>query len=304
MELYTEDQLKIEIDKLLENKNNTIKDDKLKNMKDKKVLVISGGSLKGISALGALKALEDLKCLTSIEEYAGTSIGAIISLLLCINYNIDEIYNFVLLLDFSKIQKIEMTSILTRYGMDSGEKIEKIIEKLLCNKNFAKTVTFLELYNQTKKTLTLTATCVNDKEVKYLSHKTTPNLSVLKAVRMSISIPIYFVPVEHEGKYYIDGGCIDNYPINIYKNRLNDVIGIYLASKKESKNITNVESYMSNMISSLFQGVTSNSIKSFEDYTFKIECENKSIINMDIDNKKKQILFTNGYNTVIDKLSI
>ena len=49
-------------------------------------IIISGGASKGIAALGSLQALIDRKLLDNVKRYIGTSIGSIISYLICIEY--------------------------------------------------------------------------------------------------------------------------------------------------------------------------------------------------------------------------
>ena len=56
-------------------------------------LVMSGGGLKGIPMLGSLQYLIDMKHIEikNIKKYVGTSIGAIINVLLIIGYEPKEI---------------------------------------------------------------------------------------------------------------------------------------------------------------------------------------------------------------------
>ncbi len=49
--------------------------------------------------------------------------------------------------------------------------------------------------------------------IEYFNADKTPDMEVATAVRISVSIPYFFKPVEHNGHLYIDGGCLDNFPI-------------------------------------------------------------------------------------------
>jgi len=51
------------------------------------------------------------------------------------------------------------------------------------------------------------------KGVRYFDYTNQPNLSVVTAIRMSISYPGYFTAVRYQGDYYVDGGMLDNVPI-------------------------------------------------------------------------------------------
>ena len=43
--------------------------------------------------------------------------------------------------------------------------------------------------------------------------KTEPDMPIRLALRMSMSIPAFFTAVPYQGRTYIDGGVVDNYPI-------------------------------------------------------------------------------------------
>ena len=55
-------------------------------------LLISGGGIYGIMILGIIKYLQEYNILDNIKKYLGTSVGAIICLLLNIKYYINYIY--------------------------------------------------------------------------------------------------------------------------------------------------------------------------------------------------------------------
>jgi predicted acylesterase/phospholipase RssA len=48
----------------------------------------------------------------------------------------------------------------------------------------------------------------------YFSNKTTPQMEVKEAVILSCAIPLLFSPCSFNGEKYIDGGIIDNFPVN------------------------------------------------------------------------------------------
>ena len=65
---------------------------------------MSGGSVRGISQIGAIKELIDkqLLDLKKIEGIAGSSAGSLLGLLLILDFNIEEIWNFIYCLDMKK----------------------------------------------------------------------------------------------------------------------------------------------------------------------------------------------------------
>ena len=52
-----------------------------------------------------------------------------------------------------------------------------------------------------------------------ISHKTHPNLSVIKGISMTTAYPFIFCPVIEDGNCYVDGGILNNFPIvDCYNN--------------------------------------------------------------------------------------
>lgn len=284
---YIDEQINILIDK----PNNI---NKLKT-----VLIFSGGGLKGIAHVGCLKALKELNKLDNIKTIAGSSIGAIVGFLYNIGYSPEELYEFMMLFDLNKIKSVDPNRFFNEFGIDNGKKIDTIITKMALSKNIDKDITFKDLYKQTNITLIITATCVNDKQIYYFSHKTAPKMSVILAIRMSSALPIYFVPIMYKNKLYIDGGCIDNFPIHLFKNDLDTVIGLYLAETRDFiKNIYNIEEYLINLINCLFEGVTHNNFKGFEHVTIIIKMPGINMLNLDLSENKKNEIYSYGYNAV------
>jgi len=285
----------------------TIDQSKINFNKDikKTKLVMSGGGVKGICHIGALYALEQLGILKNIITYVGSSVGAMVSVFLYIGYDIMDIYKMIELIDFSKIKEIIFENLLTQYGLDNGNKITIVFNKMFVAKNINPNITFKDMHVCNKKTLIITATCVNDKKVYYFSHETSPDMPIIIALRMSISIPLYFTPVLYKGNLYIDGGCIDNYPIHLFNNSLNkncmdEVIGLCISNIKNTSNdINNIEEYVYHTIQCLMEGHTINSIKGYEYCSIKIESTDVSSVDFTLDKIAKQKLFDNGYNTAM-----
>lgn len=272
--------------------------------KEKTTLILSGGGVKGIAHIGALKALEEKNILKNIKNFAGTSIGGLIAALFVIGYTPDEMYSFIELFDARKMRSINPNGFFDKFGLDEGIKFMIILEKLFEAKSIPLATTFKQLFQMTNIKLIITAVCLNDKQVYYLSHTSFPDMPVILGIRMTTSFPFWFVPVKYKGKLYVDGGCIDNYPIQLFSNNLDSVIGIYLCESKEIiKTIDNTEDFVFSLLKCFLEGVTCNSVKGFEKMTIKISLSRVSIINLDINNEIKKKLFDDGYVAVMNHLS-
>lgn len=305
-QIISEDSLEKELDDIFDSINDIKHYDKRicyldKNVKRTK-LVLSGGGVKLMAFIGALTALNDMGILEHITTIAATSAGAIIAFLLSIGYTIDELFDVITLLDFKKLKLLEFHRLLTEFGLDDGKRMEFLVHSLMAAKNIDINISFRKLYEMTGKTLIMTATCVNDKKIHYFSHKTAPDMSILTALRMTISVPIFFTPVLYKGKYYIDGGCIDNFPIHLFDDNLDDVIGIYLdTDRNDATNITNIEEYLCHTIFSFLEGHKIGSLLGVEKYIIQISFKNIGFIDFNIDKTTKQLIYDKSYDTVMSR---
>jgi NTE family protein len=244
-----------------------------KNKKD--ILILSGGAIKGVAQLGALFCLEKKNILQHINTFACTSIGSGIGLFMIIGYKPLEIFKFMKLLKIEKISKLDPLNIITEFGLDDGSRFILVVEKLLQAKNLSKDITFKELYRKTKINYIVTGSCLNDRKIYYFSHTNYPNMKVLEAIRISIAVPILISPHKFESKLFVDGGCIDNYPIHLFEKEIHRVIGIYVSDhRKYINSIEHLEDYLKSSVQCLFEGVTYTCTRGYEDQTIYIKCKN------------------------------
>lgn len=290
----------------LENINTNI-DSKINSLlektskKEKKILVLSGGGIKGIAHIGALKALENMKILQNIKIFVGNSIGGLVSSMYVVGYTIDELYDFIETFNLKKFRStnLDPSNIFTKFGIDSGDRFVIILKKMIEAKNLNPEITFKELYEKTKLKIILVGSCLNDKTAHYFSHESHPDMPLWIGIRITTSVPIWFMPVEYKNKIYVDGGCIDNYPIGLFQNDLDSVIGLYLSEHREYiKNIPNTEEFLMALIQTLQEGVTCKSIMGYEKYTVLILVQQIIFTNLDITLKIKKQLFSAGYTAV------
>lgn len=259
-------------------------------------LVLSGGGIKGIVHLGVLKMLEETGIINGIKNFAGTSVGGLICMLYVIGYTSVELWEFINSFNLEKLKSLKPETLFEEYGLDSGKKIHLLLKGLLKNKGFTDKTTMLDLYLRTGISLTLTVTCVNDKKACYISHTTFPNICLLDAARMTMSIPVYYTPVLYKNKYYIDGGCIDNFPIKLYKDNLSRVIGVYIRDrKKETSSIEGLEGYLRETIMCLLEGHSINNIEGYEEFSIIVDTYRISSMDLSISPEKKLKLFNDGY---------
>lgn len=269
---------------------------------NKKILVVAGGGIRGMYYIGALHSLYEMGFFNSFETYAGASIGALLLFLINIGFIPSEMLEYVKKINLSKLKSINLVNFFDTFGVDSGIKIISLIKKLMSIKKIKHNITFKELYDMTNKKLIVSVTNLNKKCAEYLSYETHPNLQVIQAIRMSISIPFLFEPVVFNGDYYIDGGCIDNFPIELFKNEKDKLIGIYsiphnITTRRE---ISSIYEYVEQAIHSIYFGFYIN--YSHQDYDLIKIPNDLNINNFDITNDEKITMFNFGCKIAYDFL--
>ncbi len=202
-------------------------------------LVFSGGGVRGIVYLGALELLDQFRIVDNIERVAGTSAGAITAAMLSFRLSIPETKEKFLSLDFTKIPQIETKKgrrrllripeeessrrFLKQYGWYSSEYFYHWIQGMIaeqCGGN--PRATFADFRKREFRDLYIVATNVSRQRAEIFSLDHTPDVAVADAVRMSMSIPVFFESLRFDGKklgsgdYYVDGGLYDNFPVHLF----------------------------------------------------------------------------------------
>jgi predicted acylesterase/phospholipase RssA len=292
---------KINDNKINENKINENKVNENKVNEKYNTLVCSGGGMKGFALIGALEYLHEHKYLQNINTFAGTSIGGIVSSLMIVGYEPSELFKVLSKIKLFKMKNQNVYNIINAFGIDDGRKLEIVLKKLLTYKKIDPDITLKELFDKTNKKIILTTTCINDKSVKYLSYENYPSIKLITALRMSSAIPFYFTPVLYDNKYFIDGGCIDEYPMHLFDDneQIKSTLGIYLTSQTSESKIENAEDFFSGTIKSILEGVVFNSKRPYKNNTIDIELSYSDVgfMNYNLDVVAMKHIHKIGYDT-------
>ncbi|GGE54709.1 patatin-like phospholipase family protein [Priestia taiwanensis] len=204
-------------------------------------LVFEGGGIKGIGYVGALEYIENKQnILPNIQRFGGTSVGAVTALILGLGYSISELKEKLEKIQFEEFKdddswiiKDAFRLLVSGYGRYKGDKFLEWIRKDIIHPKVAEwmekgimeegrqnsDLTFEELVQITGKAVYFQGTNVSTRQSVTFSHESTPTMSVAEAVRISMSIPLFFEPVVWRGNYYVDGGVLNNYPIRLFDQK-------------------------------------------------------------------------------------
>jgi NTE family protein len=185
-------------------------------------LVFEGGGVKGIAYLGALQVLEKKGILPQITRVGGTSVGAINALLLALGYTYTEQRIILWEMDFNDFLDDtwiipNINRVLTRYGWYKGESFRNWISKLIKDKMGTVNATFQDLKEAKKPDLYVYGTNLSTRFSEVFSRELTPTRPIADAVRISMSLPVFFQSISNNrNDIFTDGGLLNNYPIKLF----------------------------------------------------------------------------------------
>ena len=190
-------------------------------------LVFEGGGVKGIAYVGAMQVMEEKGILQNIERVGGTSAGAINAVLVGLNYSPDECLKILNRMNFEKFLDDDFglvrdtVRLFKEYGWYKGDYFRGWIAKLIEKKTGNPDATFKQVMEQKEgegfRDMYFMGTNLSTHFAEIFSHERTPRTCVADAVRISMSIPLFFASRRSpRGDVYVDGGLLDNYPIKLF----------------------------------------------------------------------------------------
>lgn len=222
-------------------------------------LVLSGGAARGLAHIGVLKALEEQG--VRIDAIAGTSMGAVVGGLYASGYSVEELEKLATTLDWQQAlsdapprkdvpfrrkqddrdflvkQKLSFRddgSLGLPLGVIQGQNLALLLESKLAHT--ADTRDFDKLPIPFRAVATDIAS--GEKVVFRRGH-------LPQVIRASMSIPAVFAPVELDGRLLVDGGMVDNIPLDVAREMGVDLaivvdIGTPLRDRKQLATVVDV----------------------------------------------------------------
>ena len=178
-------------------------------MKSFDTLVLSGASTSGICFLGKLFNMSIVENpFENVTNFAGVSIGSVISLLMLIGYSPQEIahrlYIATIWPNFANFFQIFVGKGLYKFDLFK-EELSKMIREKFQNQ--------LPTFAQLSRNFLCCSYNMSKRELCYFDTKRTPQMCVLTALLCSCAIPFIFEPFYYNDELYIDGGIVNNFPI-------------------------------------------------------------------------------------------
>ena len=202
----------------------------------KVALVLSGGGAKGFAHIGVIKVLEEEGI--PIDIIVGTSIGSLIGGIYSIGYSADSLEKIVRSQDWEQVLSDDVSRLyLSRYDQMmkqrylfslpfNSEKKLSLPQGVIRGQNVLNVFCGLTANVPVNADFTkfpiefaCIATNIENGDEEVLDHGFLPT-----AMYASMAIPGVFMPGEHDGKLLVDGGVVNNFPVDVAKRMGADII--------------------------------------------------------------------------------
>lgn len=265
-------------------------------------IYLSGGGIAAAAHIGALQELQKHTPITAIREFMGVSAGAFVAMCIAIGYTLDELQDFCLRFDFTNIT--EMDSIpgwLVHFGMDTGDRLYKMIAACLHVKGLSSDITFKDVYEQFGYSLRVLATDLHDAKPMVYAPDTTPAYCVVDAVRASMSVPYYFQPFicPVTGHFLVDGAVTSNNPLFILsKEEQLRTISILIRVSIEPKEVIELEDFLLRPLNVLYAQKMDIESTFYDSHCIQIMLDGINIMDFSMAEEVKQMIIEKGKEAV------
>jgi NTE family protein len=293
---------------------------------EKADLVLEGGGVKGIGLAGAIAVLEEHGY--EFHRIAGTSAGAIVGALVAAGIRSDDLQKIMWKVDYNKFQDASLfgrlgplgkgIEILFHDGMYKGQYLlDWLTEQLAA----VDKQTFGDLrlddpdaapdLKHTYKLVVMTSDLSEGRLVQLpwdyearLKRKPDGE-KVADAVRMSMSIPLFFQPWRDGGSCFVDGGMLSNFPVGVFDR--NDgqaprwpTFGIKLSGRPDANQKPNSIGGPIGLLKAMVATMTNFHDQmyldqpSVQDRTIFVDCGKLRATDFNLSDSDKRMLFDSG----------
>jgi NTE family protein len=268
-------------------------------------IYLSGGGICAMAHVGALLELSKHIPLKMIKEWMGVSAGSLVAMCICIGFTLEELYDLSVRFDFTNIKEVDsVPGWILHFGMDTGERLHRLINACLHIKGLSSDFTFKECYDCFGVSLKILATNLNHAEGKIFSPELTPDYKISNAVRASMSYPYYFQPFicPESGHHYIDGGVISNYPLFIIpKEEHSKTLSIQIRiplQKKEDLSDLEIEKLVIRPLYIALNEKTNIEITLYDVKCIKIQLDDVNVLDFSFNDEIKNGIVQKGRDAV------
>lgn len=272
-------------------------------------IALSGGGIRGIAHAGVLKGLEDNGI--KVEIIGGSSAGSLVASLYAMGYS--PYYIYILFKRYSKQiatinSGIFMTGLSNFFknrklgitGLKSGDSIEKLYNELAFKKGIKRVsdikmplvIPTVDIINSKEYIITNIIPKNNVDSSQYIT-----DITLGKAVRSSSSFPAVFSPCKYKEHAFMDGGVLDNIPVNeVKKQGADKVIAVRLNSDPITKD-SNIMDIIMKTIDIMGSKISEESLE-MSDFVLNVSTDKTGLLDI----SKLDTCYQYGYQAVLDNI--
>ena len=272
-------------------------------------IALSGGGIRGIAHAGVLKALEDNNI--KIDIIGGTSCGSMVASLYAMGYTPEEIYSLfrkyakdIATINTKPIIAGLQSHIFKSKKVFSSLKDGKIIENVYNKMALQKKIKNIE---EIQMPLVIPSVDITDSKEYVFTNKIPQNaedktqyitdITVGKAVRASSSFPAVFNPCLMGKHAFMDGGALDNVPVNeVKKQGADKVIAVKFDADSVDEN-SNIMDIVMKTIDIMGSKISEESLE-MSDVVLNVYTDKVGLLDIE----KLESCYQYGYNCVVQNI--
>ena len=259
------------------------------------VPIFSGGGTKLSAHIGILNAIHELDI--DFQHIVGVSGGSIVAALYSVGMPLAQIKQLAMDTNFKKFRGFSLLTLIFQGGLSSGDAFEHWIDEQLEGR----------LFNQVDKDLHILATDVNGGGPIVFNKQNSPDLKISKAVRFSMSIPLFFSFQSYKDHVLVDGAILSEDAL--FKDWAGDgtrVICFRLKSdqvtgQKFKKSWLPLGQYVMMLIKTFMTAMSREYVHdNYWKSTIIVNTGTLSPVDFDMSIQEKQTLYEIGYKTALE----
>ena len=208
--------------------------------------LFGGGAIRGVSYIGAIKAMEELGI--CIDTFGGSSVGSIIAALLAVGYTANELKQIFLKVNFELFKDISI-AFGPIFAISKGEVflewVRELIEIKFYGENYKKGANKAVTFKDIEKNLVIITTNLSNFECKEFSRFETPDYEIASAIRISSCMPGLMKPIEYNNTLLVDGDLQKSFPMWKLSKNLNSakerILEFRLEGDYDTNNLSGID---------------------------------------------------------------
>lgn len=273
------------------------------NRSFKYTCLFGGGAIRGVSYIGAVKAMEELGI--TPKTFAGSSVGSIFAALLAVGYTAEEMKQIFFKVNFDLFRDISI-GLGPAFALSKGEVflewVRELIEMKFYGDKYKKGANRAVTFKDIDKNLVIITTNLSNFECKEFSKFETPDYEIASAIRISSCMPGLMKPIEYNKTLLVDGDLQKGWPMwKLSKNLVCEderILEFRLEGYYDSNNLSGID--YANAVYSCMSAMSTSFVKDIYAHNDKFDyivlnTGDIVVVDFNISEQKRNDLIDTGY---------